>query len=178
MSGELEKRASDAEREQAVARLREASAQGRLTLEELADRTALAYEARSQAELARVVTDLPAVAVPSRRKPIRWTVVAIGDAKRRGRWRVAERTRVVVGIGDVELDLREAQLEAEEVTVTIFLAVGDVTVIVPRHAEVDLSGFVLVGGKHERGSEEPVPGAPLVHVRVVGLIGEVKVVRS
>jgi hypothetical protein len=56
MSGELEKRASDAEREQAVVRLREASAEGRLTLEELADRTALAYEARSQAELVRVVT--------------------------------------------------------------------------------------------------------------------------
>ena len=39
MSGELEKRASDAEREQVVVRLRDASAEGRLTLEELADRT-------------------------------------------------------------------------------------------------------------------------------------------
>jgi len=36
MSGELERRASDAEREQVVVRLRDASAEGRLTLEELA----------------------------------------------------------------------------------------------------------------------------------------------
>ncbi len=52
MSGELEKRASDAEREQAIARLREASAEGRLTLEELADRAALAYR-RAVARRAR-----------------------------------------------------------------------------------------------------------------------------
>jgi hypothetical protein len=52
-----------------------------------------------------------------------------------------------------------------------------VTVIVPRHVEVELTGLVLIGGKHERGSEEPVPGAPLVRVRVVGFVGEVKVDR-
>jgi len=49
---ELEPRASDAEREQTVATLRDASAEGRLTFEELADRTALAYRARTNAELA------------------------------------------------------------------------------------------------------------------------------
>ena len=38
-------RASDAERERAVGRLREAATEGRLTLEELADRTGLAYGA-------------------------------------------------------------------------------------------------------------------------------------
>lgn len=177
MSGELEKRASDAEREQAVVRLRDASAEGRLTLEELADRTMLAYEARSHAELERVVADLPAAPVLSRRKPVRWTVVAIGEAKRRGRWRVADRTRVVVGIGDVELDLREAQLEGRDLTLTVVLGIGDVTVIVPRHVEVELSGIVLIGGKHERGGEEPAPGAPLVRVHVVGLVGELKVDR-
>jgi hypothetical protein len=177
MSGELEKRASDTEREQVVVRLRDASAEGRLTLEELADRTALAYEARSHAELERVVADLPVASEPLRRKPVRWTIVAIGDAKRRGRWRVAERTRVLVGIGDVELDLREAQLAAQDLTLTIMLGIGDVTVIVPRHVEVELTGLVLIGGKHERGSEEPVPGAPLVRVRVVGFVGEVKVDR-
>ena len=65
MSGELEKRASDAEREQVVGRLRDASSEGRLTLEELADRTALAYTARSHAELAPLTDDLPAALAPS-----------------------------------------------------------------------------------------------------------------
>ena len=68
MSSELEKRASDAEREQVVARLRDASAEGRLTLEELADRTALAYTARSRTRSSRRLTDdLPAALAPSSR---------------------------------------------------------------------------------------------------------------
>ncbi|MGH3049913.1 MAG: DUF1707 SHOCT-like domain-containing protein [Gaiellaceae bacterium] len=176
---DIEKRASDAEREQAVARLREASTEGRLTLEELADRTALAYRAQSHGELDRVVADLPAApARPSRKRPVAWTVVVIGDSKRRGRWRVAERTRVVLGIGNCELDLREAELEGDEIEVTIAQLIGDTTLIVPKHVEVDLSGILLIGSKHERGeTEELAPGAPLVRVRVFGLIGEVKVVR-
>ena len=118
VSGELEKRASDAEREQAIARLREASAEGRLTFEELADRAALAYRAQSHADLARLTDDLPAPAAPSsRRKPVRWSVVVIGELKRAGRWRIARRTTVVMGIGDCELDLRQAELDGEEVTV-------------------------------------------------------------
>jgi hypothetical protein len=60
MTGELERRASDAEREQIVVRLRDASAEGRLTLEELADRTALAYRARTHDELEPLTADLPA----------------------------------------------------------------------------------------------------------------------
>ena len=179
MSDALELRASDGERELAVARLREASAEGRLTLEELADRSALAYRARSHGELERVVADLPAVpAARSRKSPVGWTVVVIGEAKRRGRWRVAERTRVLTGIGSCVLDLREAELAGDQVVVTVVLLIGDTTVIVPKHVEVELSGVVLVGGKHERGAaEELAPGAPLVRVRAFGLIGEVKVVR-
>ncbi len=179
MSGELEKRASDAEREHAIARLREASAEGRLTLEELADRAAVAYRAQSQAELERLTEDLPApTASSSRRKPVRWTVIVIGDTKRRGRWRVASRTNVVMGIGDCELDLRQAELDGEEVTVTVVQLIGDTTLVVPHHVDVDLSGVLLIGGKSDQGAEGDIaPTAPRVRVRVYGLIGELKVVR-
>jgi Domain of unknown function (DUF1707) len=54
-----ELRASDAERERAVARLRRASAEGRLTVEELDERCAHAYAARTRAELDALVADLP-----------------------------------------------------------------------------------------------------------------------
>jgi len=56
-------RASDAEREQAVARLREASAEGRLTLDELVARTGVALEARTRGDLEHVTADLPSAAV-------------------------------------------------------------------------------------------------------------------
>ncbi len=179
MSGELEKRASDAEREQVVVRLRDASAEGRLTLEELADRTALAFTARSHAELAPLTEDLPAAQPSSRRKPVRWMGAVIGEVERRGRWRISDRTRVVMGIGDCHLDLRKAELDDDEVTVTISQLIGDTTIVVPRHVDVELSGFFLIGDKSLTGSEEALPSAaPRVHVRSFGLIGEVKVVRS
>ena len=59
-----EHRVSDAEREAAVVLLRDASTDGRLTLEELGDRTGLAYAAATNGELERVTVDLPA-----RRRP-------------------------------------------------------------------------------------------------------------
>jgi uncharacterized protein DUF1707/cell wall-active antibiotic response 4TMS protein YvqF len=178
MSGELEKRASDAEREQVVGRLRDASSEGRLTLEELADRTALAYTARSHAELAPLTDDLPATLAPSRRKPVRWMGAVIGEVKRTGRWRIRDNTHVVMGIGDCHLDLRTAELDGDEVTVTISQIIGDTTIVVPRHVDVELSGLFLIGDKSLTGSEEALPpAAPRVHVRAFGLIGELNVVR-
>jgi hypothetical protein len=178
MSSELEKRASDAEREQAIARLREASAEGRLTLEELADRAALAYRAQSHAELARLTHDLPAPGASSRRKPVRWSVVVIGELKRAGRWRIARSTTVVMGIGDCRLDLRQAELDGDEITVTVVQLIGDTTIVVPEHVEVELSGLLLLGEKSDQGAEgDVVPSAPRVRVRVFGLIGELTVVR-
>ena len=178
MSGELEKRASDAEREQAVVRLRDASAEGRLTLEELADRTALAYAARSHAELAPLTEDLPAAGPPSRRRPVRWMGAVIGEVERRGRWRIRDRTSAVMGIGDCHLDLRTAELDGDEVTVTISQIIGDTTIVVPQHVDVELSGFFLIGDKSLAGSEDELPpAAPRVHVRAFGLIGELNVVR-
>lgn len=179
MSDELEKRASDAEREQVVGRLRDASSEGRLTLEELAERTALAYTARSHADLAPLTQDLPAAHPPSRRKPVRWMGALIGEVRRTGRWRIRENTHVVMGIGDCHLDLRSAELDGDEVTVTISQIIGDTTIVVPRHVDVELSGVFLIGDKSTVGSEEePPPGAPRVHVRAFGLIGDLKVVRS
>jgi hypothetical protein len=52
-------RASDNERETVVGLLRDAAAEGRLTIEELAERTGRAYAARTRNELADLLEDLP-----------------------------------------------------------------------------------------------------------------------
>jgi hypothetical protein len=59
-------RASDSEREDAVAVLRQAAAEGRLSLDELDERTSAAYGAATRGELARVLDDLPAKAPAGR----------------------------------------------------------------------------------------------------------------
>ena len=55
-----ELRVSDADREATVVRLREAGGEGRLTLEELADRVEQADAARTWGELEALTADLPA----------------------------------------------------------------------------------------------------------------------
>jgi hypothetical protein len=56
--------ASDAERERAVARLRRAAADGRLTVEELDERCEQAYAARTHAQLRALLADLPGGELP------------------------------------------------------------------------------------------------------------------
>lgn len=181
MAGELELRASDADRESVVGLLRDHAVAGRLTLEELSGRIESAYTSRTLGELERLTADLPAEAgaVPrSRRRPVRWTVALIGEAVRSGRWRVAPRTRVVLGIGSCKLDLRQAEIADEEVTITIFHGIGDTLVTVPEGVEVELSGLMLIGNKREVGSDTPArAGAPFVRVRLIGLIGDAEVRR-
>jgi hypothetical protein len=57
-------RASDAEREATIERLRVAAGEGRLTFEELADRIDAAGGSSTRGELERLTGDLPAGAEP------------------------------------------------------------------------------------------------------------------
>jgi hypothetical protein len=169
-------RASDAEREQVVAELREHAAQGRLTLEEFSQRIDEAYGAKTLAELEEVKRELPAVsALPSarpRRKARRWLVAVMGGADRRGRWRVPRRLNVISFMGGSDLDLRQAQIEHDEVSLTIVSFMGGTDVYVPEGIEVDLGGFSFMGGTDEHGRDlPPRPGTPLIRVRAFSLMG-------
>jgi hypothetical protein len=58
-------RASDADREQFVEGLRQHHAEGRLTVEELTERTERAYQARTLGDLDALATDLPPIHRPA-----------------------------------------------------------------------------------------------------------------
>ena len=62
MSGELEPRASDADRERVALVLRDAMVEGRLTLDEFAARLEQAYDAKTTPQLEALTRDLPAPA--------------------------------------------------------------------------------------------------------------------
>jgi hypothetical protein len=62
-------RASDADREQVVEALRQHHAEGRLTVEELTDRTGQAYTARTLGDLDALATDLPPLQLPAPPSP-------------------------------------------------------------------------------------------------------------
>ncbi len=178
-------RASDAERDATVERLRTAAGDGRLTLEEFSQRMELATAARTRAELDRLVTDLPAdVAVAgsavagSAPTPATWHVSPVGGLRVYGPWRMDRHVIVVSLVGGTRLDLSEAQLAAPEVTLTKVSLVGGTRIRVPPGVRVEASGFSLVGGTRLQGGPEPGPGAPTVHVRAFSLVGGVRIYRS
>jgi hypothetical protein len=168
-------RASDADRERVVAQLREHCAQGRLTLEEFSARADEAYSAKTVGELEPVLRDLPeagAVAIRPQREARRLLVSVLGGLDRRGRWRVPRRLTVIDVLGGTDLDLRQAQIADEEVTITIVSVLGGVDLYVPEGIEVDVGGFSLLGGLDEHGADVPArPGTPLVRVKVFSVLG-------
>ena len=180
-------RVSDAEREAAVVRLREAAGEGRLTFEELAERTELAYSARTDAELARLSDDLPATAPAVARSEVAdpradrtdLMLAVMGSDERRGRWRVRNRTQAVALMGSVDLDLREAELPPGDVEITAWAIMGGIDIRVPEGVRVELGGFALMGGNGLKGpADPPPPGAPVVRVRAYSVMGAVTVRRK
>jgi hypothetical protein len=179
-----ELRVSDADREATVVRLREAGGEGRLTLEELAERVEAADAARTRGELDALTADLPDTPVSAApapdvpRKERRWIVAIMGGETRKGRWRPSRRTNAIAVMGGIDIDLREAELAdgAEFLAIGIM---GAVSIIVPEGVSVEMSGFALMGGNS--GPDDripPLPEAPLIRVRAFSLMGGVVVERK
>lgn len=175
-----ELRAGDADRERVATRLREHLVAGRLTLDEFSQRLDAAYASRTIAELQELTRDLPETgavpAVSSRRKPTRWSVAVMSGVERKSRWRVAPEMTAVAVMGGVELDLRSAEIETDEVVITAIAVMGGIEIIVPEGVDVDLSGFAFMGAKEEKVADvAPLPGAPIIRVRAFALMGAVEV---
>jgi hypothetical protein len=172
-------RASDAEREATVERLRTAGAEGRLTVEELAERIDAAYAAQTRAELEPLLADLPATteaagapAAPPARTMPSLVLGILGGGDRRGRWRVPARMTVVNVMGGADLDLCDAVFDGPEVEITVWSLMGGSDIVVPEGVHVELGGFAVMGGNDLR-LEGPAPGprAPVVRVKAWSLMG-------
>jgi hypothetical protein len=174
-------RASDAERDAVVDRVRDAAAEGRLTFEELADRVEAATSARTRAELDVLVADLPAPeTLPSPRTgadlgpPVRQSSV-FGDVRRTGRWVVPSRGTWKTLFGDVVLDLRDAQVGAEEIHVEAETVFGDIDVLVPEGVVVEVRARVFFGDIRQKAAEAGPPGAPRIVLTGGTIFGDVKI---
>jgi hypothetical protein len=170
--------ASDAEREQASEVLREASVEGRLTLDEFSQRVEQALAARTRDELAAVTRDLPVVAlgsgVATGRAPVRTSVAVMGTVERRGFWRVDAASAAISVMGTVKLDLRGTVIPAAVVTIDAVAFMGTIEVIVPFGVEVELEGMAIMGTKELKlTGPPPTPGAPVVRINAISIMGSV-----
>ena len=179
-------RISDAEREAVIDVLRHHTGEGRLTLDEFSDRVGEVYAARTAGDLEQVTIDLPEPAAPPssmlpappprRRKAVRFTMSIMGGNSRKGRWRVPSRTAAFALMGGMELDLRKAEFEGDEINITAVAVMGGIDIIVPDGVEVELNGLAIMGGKDCRVRPQNLgPAAPLVRVRALAVMGGVTV---
>jgi hypothetical protein len=193
-------RASDAERERAVDLLREAMTTGRLTVDELDDRTQLVLTAKTRAELERLVDDLlvphddrhpvgegPAAAVSGIARPTvhpgeggtRRILAILGGSKRTGRWRLAASCSVYNVLGGSELDLSEVELTTDRVELKVVNVLGGAEITLPTGMNVEVSETAILGGNEvEVADQQPDPGGPVVHLRLISILGGAEVRRG
>jgi hypothetical protein len=166
-------RASDAEREAVVERLRHAAAEGRLTFEELADRIEVAAGAVMRCDLDSLTEDLPAP-VPIRRvEPLE--IRALNDVKRSGAWLVPAESQFRSWLGNIQLDLRHARISEPEIRIHAWALFGTIDVLVPEGVEVDVQVRSKLGHIKQETGAATVPGAPRVVLTGGSVFGVVKV---
>ncbi len=188
MTGTPPVRASDAEREAALDVLRHATVDGRLSVDELAERAGLAHAARTQADLAAVTADLPpatavvlATPAPTGVRPRHPDDVeehrnAFSFARYTGRRAMAARSRFRCTLANVHLDLRDVVVPGPQVEVEVRATCAWVQVVVPEGIEVRMVGDGLLTNREVHLRAMPVPpGAPVVVLRVSGFLGSVSV---
>src|SRR5688500_3990700 len=174
-------RVSDSDRSQAVELLRHHCGEGILTLDEFGDRVTLIYDARTRADLDDVLSDLPQqeTEVPEtrRRRVTRWAVAVMGGHSPKGRIRLADTTNVVAVMGGCELDLRNAEIDGDEVVINCLSIMGGIEIIVPEGISVDFTGIPLLGGTECKiNADVPIiPGSPRIVVRGLAIMGGIEV---
>lgn len=181
-------RIDDAERERAVAFLRHHVAGGVITLDEFSDRVGQVYAATTNTDIDVVTKDLPmvaarttgsgaaAVATTRTRRTVNWTVSLFSSSQRKGRWRVEGSTTAISFMGHATIDLRQAEVVGDEVTITAIAFMGGVDVIVPEGIEVVVQGVPFMGANQTAIRDVPViPGSPLIRVRGFPFMGGVTV---
>ncbi len=171
-------RASDAERDAAVARLQAAFAEGRVDDAEFDRRMRTALTAQTRADLA-AAHGRPAgggaapAGGPGRAPAGRLAVTFKSSLSRAGRWRVPERYTTLVYKGSGVLDLRAAELTAQVTTISAIAYKSRIDILVPPGIRVETGGLgVSTGGT----GAEPLPAsAPVLHVRGYSYKGTIEV---
>jgi hypothetical protein len=180
-------RASDADRDRTAELLREAYAEGRLSVDEHEERLDRAYQAKTVGELRELLVDLPVgrtESAPNAQVGTRSTtdlastspsiVAVLSESKRTGRWLVPEHLVTTAFLGSVDLDLTEAVLERNEVTIVANSVLGNVTLRVPDGVVVRDEGVAIMGAR-EIGNVDYEPGAPVITLKGICLMGSVEV---
>jgi hypothetical protein len=157
-------RISHSDREQVLQHLHDALAQGMITADELAERSALAMEAKTRGDIEPLTADLPNAlaarpgsALPT---PIANDVMelgaTLGSVTRKGHWVVPRKLRLRSRLGSTELDFTEAQIDHPIVEIEIDVKGGSVEMRLPEGASASMDDVDVIAGSvddHRRYAE-------------------------
>jgi hypothetical protein len=177
-------------RDQVIETLSEHFAQDNISMDELERRIERVYAATNPVTISDALSGLPSLVPPA---PVvepsdalrfpeelsgkRRTLVAfMSGIVRRGAWIVPPRMRAVAFMGGVEIDLRDARLQAvTDIYAVAFM--GGVVITVPPGVRVQADGFAIMGGFEDQLEQRASLDltARLVRVRGVAFMGGVEV---
>jgi hypothetical protein len=161
-----------------------------LEVEDFENRLTSANELEDKFDLLALLRDLPAIregdehlaederGVRINREKVRsgdLVVALLGGSDRKGEWYPAKDTKVLAVMGGVDLDLSEAYLPPEGLTIEILTMMGGVDIIVPEGVNVEVTGIPILGGIDNKTSGRRLPGAPTLRVRALAMMGGVDV---
>jgi hypothetical protein len=103
----------------------------------------------------------------------------LGGSRRTGRWRLATSCSVINVLGGSELDLSEVELTADHVELKVISVLGGSEITLPPGLNVEVSETAILGGNEvDVPTEQPDPGGPVVHLRLVSILGGSEVRRG
>jgi hypothetical protein len=189
-------RVSNDDRERVARVLHDSMAEGRLTVGELEERLDKVYAAKTFGDLEPLLRDLPvgnqarsvsvpqpAAVAPSNRIGGRATsssaIAIMSGSDRKGVWTISPTFTSVAVMGGVEIDLTQARFEDAETTIQAFALMGGIEIYVPEDVVVQVNGSGFMGAFENRVQDqlEPRPGAPLVRITGLAMMGGVEVKR-
>jgi hypothetical protein len=173
--GEL--RASHEDRDQVVEVLRVAAGDGRLTAEELDERLEAALTARTYADLAVLIRDLPAgpslapAAPPVAPKDLVRIDLRSGHTKREGRWLVPRQMEVRITSGHARLDFTQAVISERSLRIDAEVGSGSLTLLTKPGVVVDTDDVAVRSG-HVKVRAPWGPDVPVIlRVTLSGKVG-------
>jgi hypothetical protein len=176
-------RVSDADRDQVTDLLHTAYADGRIDLDEHAERTTAALEAKTFDDLSVLTADLvpaepPRPArlslVPGTGEPARITAM-LAESNRKGPLTVGRQLQVNVVLGSSVLDLTEATFTSGEVEITCTQFMGSITIRVRPGTTVRFEAANVLGDSSVKRVGEPMDQEPTLVIRGTNILGEISV---
>ncbi|OYN91278.1 DUF1707 SHOCT-like domain-containing protein [Parenemella sanctibonifatiensis] len=182
MADAAQMRIGHAERDRVVEVLQKAAAEGRITMEEQAERVEKALAAKVYADLDPLVADLPVPPPSAMQEPRTRTaqlspltepgyslddplVIRAGwdSEKRDGVWTLPPFLRLDGGMGEIKLNCLRAQASADVIDLEVEGVMGSITIVVPEGWAANLDRLNKSWGSvTNKAAHTPQPGCPIL----------------